>query len=58
MSFYAYEDLEDCYDKSLHHDEDYDERHEGLTIYEIADLKEDAKNKEAYESMILDSYCW
>jgi len=58
MSFYAYEELENCYDKSIHHDEDYDERYEGLTIYEIEDLQEDERSREAYEKMMRDSYYW
>lgn len=58
MIFYEYEDIEDSFDRSLRYGDEYDSRYEGLTMDEIADLESDEANKEAYVSMMLDSYNW
>ncbi len=55
MSFFPCE--YDEFDGSMYQFE-YNEKYEGLSMDEIADLEEDEENRQAYESMMLDSYNW
>lgn len=53
-----YDECEYLENRLLHEGEEHNERYEGLTMDEIADLESDEATRQAYESMMLDSYNW